>query len=311
MPEELLARNRHMDRETLQEAIDNQRYYLEQAKLTGKPWCHCPKKPHQYSEYVLLNRSMCEILETFNHANRPRDGAWIESLARDMRNGSYLQTEESLGIDINGDLYQGQHRIAAVRVADIDVPLYVTFQVPVIARFVVDSGMKRPTGQKLALLLGKDVVKDKATSICKSMMLGVNRGKRVTDSEIADFLLKYNEVIKWVGHYLRKERSDVQAAIAKAALWYGMDKITPFCERFQKVEGFEAEDPVRATYKWVNSIKGRRTALPVKIYRRVLHGVICFVHDRPCINLIERKKDVFEWGPNYTIPAKPTFADEE
>ena len=306
--------NAHAEEAMLAQAIANQRYYVEQAAKTGKPWFHHPKQAFQYSEFVFCTPQMAEELEDHNVDNRNKSLPYIEALARDMLNGRWLQTEESLGIDLYGIFYNGQHRstalITAARMAEksgvnfAGVPLYFTFQVPTAARYVEDSGRKRGAKQKLEYL-GAGKLTCQTTAVLRALMEGsVRSGRRVTESELGSFLVKHKETLDWVATAMPKTRSDVQAAIAKAALWYGKDKIEPFCKRFRDMVFTENNDPACTLYKYLVQIKGKGGVYGVTVYRKTIFAIEAFLGGRHVSKLYEREKDYFDWLPGWEVPVK-------
>lgn len=305
--------NSEMERKLMEEAIANQRHYLAQAAQTGKPWFHHPKNVFQYSEFVLTTTEMAEELEKHNVDNRNKSMPYIEALARDMLNGRWLQTEESLGVDLYGTFYNGQHRSAAVilaaKMAEKEgkpfngVPLYYTFQVPPSARYVEDSGRKRSAKQKLEYLGMK--LTNQTTAVLRAMMEGaIRKGRRVTDSELGSFLMIHKEAVDWATKAMPATRSDVQAAFAKAALWYGTEKLEAFCDRFRKVTFTKESDPANALYRYLNKIKHKPGIEGVVVYCKTVAAIDAFIHERPMSKIYEKGKDFFDWMPGWEVPAK-------
>lgn len=294
----------------LREAKDNQRYYLDQAKLTGKQWFHCPRTPNQYSEYVLISPEMAEAALPYNNNPRKRvKPRTIEAYARDMQAGRWLPTDESLSIDYNGEWYDGQHRLNAVIQSGASVVFYITWNSLIEARFGVDQGVVRSATEKLDLVLENNIG-TKLAAICRSMMRGISgAGTKWTDAEICQFASKHGPVIEWVAKACPGIRADVQAVIAKAALWYGVDRIEPFAKRLADVMFTCKDDPARRLYEFV--LQGKR-GVPTSglvVYRKALSAVYQEVRGRTIRALYERDKDIFEWAPGWTVP--PRNGDDE
>ena len=183
------------------------------------------------------------------------------------------------------------------------VPLYFTFQVPSSARYAEDSGKKRSTRQKLQYL-GFGKLTARTTATLRAMMEGSTRkGNRVTDSEIGDFLNKHGEIVNWAIHSLPSVRSDVSAALAKAALWFGKERVEPFCEHFRKMVFKEDNDPAGTLYKYLVQIKTKKGVYGVTVYRKTEFAIDAFIHGRKVSKLYEREKDWFDWLPGWEIPS--------
>ena len=299
----------------LKEAIDNQKYYIDQAAKTGKLWFMNPKRFLQYSEFVFCTPEMAEDLQQRNIANRNKTASYIDSLARDMFNGRWLQTAESISIDLYGIFYNGQHRIDALLLAAkmaqkagipfAGVPLYFTFGVPSSARYAEDSGIKRSTKQKLRYL-GFDQMTDQTTAVLRAMIQGATRkNSRITDSEIGVFYKKYEDVVQWATHSIAKPiRSDVHAALARAALWFGKEEFQPFCEHYKQMVFKEENDPAAVLYKYIVQIRGKTGVSGVTVYRKTNYALDAFLSDRKIFKLRERETDFFEWLPGWEVPTK-------
>lgn len=68
-----------------------------------------------------------EWLEERNIGNRPLSQHVVQRYAQDMRDGLWMLTHQGPAFATDGRLIDGQHRIAAVREADMDVPMHVTY----------------------------------------------------------------------------------------------------------------------------------------------------------------------------------------
>lgn len=83
------------------------------------------------------------ILEECNTANRPVRPGKVRQYANDMRNGEWKLTGEAIIFDENGDLADGQHRLAAVIEADVSVEFWVTMGVERDTRLYLNQGANR------------------------------------------------------------------------------------------------------------------------------------------------------------------------
>lgn len=86
-----------------------------------------------------------------NTNNRPLSRGQVEALARDIREGLWRQTHQGIAFDIEGNLADGQHRLAAIIEAETPIYLLVARGVPLDAKKVLDVGRKRTVGDMLAM----------------------------------------------------------------------------------------------------------------------------------------------------------------
>lgn len=100
------------------------------------------------------------VLQTRNPRNRPISVQFVERLSRDIRCGAFATTHQGIAFDENGDLLDGQHRLAAIVKANKPVLMAVTTGmasthklngVSVNTFELLDSGRKRGVGQMLTM----------------------------------------------------------------------------------------------------------------------------------------------------------------
>lgn len=278
------------------EAEANTSYYLSSSKLNGKPWYHCVKKSIQYSEFIMVSREMAEELKSsiwsVEEGNRKVKRMHVEALQRDIEGDRWLPTHESIAIDTNNQIGDGQHRINAFLNSKKDeVCFYVTFNVLPEAKFAIDSGSKRSSAEKLSMVVDKNWG-SKVTGFCRVIMRGLDKKVRFTDIEIAEFATKWQPVIDWVMNNLPKAPAEIQAAIGKMYIFYGPDLLIDFCDRYKNIRFTEEGDPAKALYVQVDRIKGARE---LKRYRLTLSALNALVTKRKVKQLRDVDNDIFDW----------------
>lgn len=73
----------------------------------------------------------------------------VAQYARDMKAGDWPLTGDTIKIDVNGKLIDGQHRVAAIALAEIDVEMFVAYDVDPAVMPVLDNGLTRKFGDVL------------------------------------------------------------------------------------------------------------------------------------------------------------------
>jgi hypothetical protein len=92
-----------------------------------------------------------ELLET-NTANRGLRLEAVHAYARDIAEGRWMVTGESIKIDWTGRLIDGQHRLAAVVEAGVPVSMLVISGLDPIVQRVIDVNVRRTAGDALRML---------------------------------------------------------------------------------------------------------------------------------------------------------------
>jgi hypothetical protein len=75
---------------------------------------------------TITPRWAAEVLENKNTRNIRFQKTWAEKLARDIKAGTFLLTHQGIAFDAEGILLDGQHRLAAVVMANKPVQMLVT-----------------------------------------------------------------------------------------------------------------------------------------------------------------------------------------
>jgi len=305
-PDPIIASARHKEM-IFREAAENRDFYLLKQMEDGEklPWFRYVRKESQYSEFVMLTTDMAKaLLEnvwTETEGNRKLK-VWLkDAYKRDIESDRWIPSDEAIGIDFNGVVYNGRHRMTALVESGKEWPFYVTFGCLEEAKFTVDSGAKRNSAEKLRLVIDTKLG-NRTTGFCKAIMKGLQSKVRYTETEIAEFAHKWQHLVAWVSTTLPGARAEVQAAIAKAYLWHGPDKIEPFAERLRDVKFTEDGDPARALYLALTKAKINRINVALVAYKKTLASVEATMTNKPLSRLYERDEDIFQWQEGWELP---------
>lgn len=93
---------------------------------------------------VLMTPQKAKQILSYNDGNRNLAPARVRRLSDDILKGLWIEdTGDFIKISINGNLLDGQHRLASIVKADISVRLWVCYNVPENAKTVIDTGRAR------------------------------------------------------------------------------------------------------------------------------------------------------------------------
>jgi hypothetical protein len=140
--------------------------------------------------------------------------------------------------------------------------------------------------------------------IANQMMKGCGNkltSKAGSDQEIDEFCKRYHKTIKYLEDTMPKTISvGVCGAVGKAILWYGMEEMQPFCERFTKRLYEGHDDPVHILRQWLILNSGRHTK---ETYRRTVTALRAYIRGAKYTNKCFKQAvdDLFEWEDNYTV----------
>lgn len=170
-----------------------------------------PAVSETVAEVVTISPGMAvEMLERNAH-NRPLKERIVAAYARDMRRGNWRMTGEAIKFDTNGDLADGQHRLAAIVKAKVPVTLLVVWGVPPEAQQVMDSGVKRSVNDNLTLngVKNSSILTAAArlalTEPAAGFIAATDRVASPTNSELLDFIEAHPDIHRAAdvarGHY--------------------------------------------------------------------------------------------------------------
>ena len=99
----------------------------------------------------LVTPEIAENLLAHNPKNRHLRKDYVKGLAAAMTNGTFLYNGESVIIDDEGNLLDGQHRLSAVVLSGTSHEMEVVRGVPCVARRTIDVGEKRSVADHLSM----------------------------------------------------------------------------------------------------------------------------------------------------------------
>jgi hypothetical protein len=311
--ERAMKRSEETRKEIWRVAEANRLHYnnLQEADMPKqqKPWFTYLKQRFQYAEFIMIDPDMAaallqsQELEDGTKSNRKIKPWLLEEYKRDLANGRWIPTDEGIGINLSQCLFNGQHRLTAIVETGISQPLWLTFNVLDEAKFVIDSGAKRTTAEKLQMVVNTKLG-NRTAGMVKALMRGMATKMTFSDTEIAEFATKWEDTIEWVRVNAPKLRAEVQAAIAKAYLWYGEDAIKPFCTRITTIQ-FDGEgDPAKALFVALQRAKINRMNTAGVAYCKALSAIDAELDGRTLQKLqgAKRDQDIFLWQPGWELP---------
>jgi hypothetical protein len=121
------------------------------------------------AELVVMTPIMAAALMKRNVTNRPIRERQVRKFALDMINDNWTVGTSGIGVDKNGDLADGQHRLLACIEANVAFTTWVFYGLEPEARDNIDTGAKRQLG---------DVLKMKGESYSTNLASTIHLGWR-------------------------------------------------------------------------------------------------------------------------------------
>lgn len=179
-----------------------------------------------------------------NSVNRKLSDSHVKRLAEDMELGRYQMTHQGVAFDWNGNLLDGQHRLAAIVKSGAQIRMLVTSGLPPKSMAVMDVDVKK---RSLANVLQIDGGIEKfgispriLQTVARAMYNGPHRRRPPSSAAMRAFAIKYVDPIAWACHQFATPgkgigRSAAVAAVARAYVFGKNRGIVTQVSRFAMV----------------------------------------------------------------------------
>ena len=173
-----------------------------------------------------------------NTHNRAINQGHAERLAREIRAGRWELTHQGIAFSAGGVLLDGQHRLWAIVMADVAVPMRVFFNEPARHIEYIDGGLARGAADRINLSdrFGRDIGR-KHLSTLRYMVRGLRPNQRLAYGDEADLLARHVAAIDFAHRHLKMTQrargvstSVTRAVVARAYYGVDHDRLAHFCE---------------------------------------------------------------------------------
>lgn len=237
-----------------------------------------PEKPS--ASVVFVTPEMADRWLKVNNAhNRKLNPKVVNTYARDMASGAWLLTGEGIKFSTEGNLLDGQHRLAAIVKTGATIPMFVMRGVAPEAQTVMDTGRKRTSADDLSIRGEKN-----STMLAATVRLALGIEANATDpnkyepthTEVRDFLAANPDIrsaVDFVKPYVR--RSDCPPAIAAYSYWVlgriDLFQAANFWIAMAEMANLKPGDPVIALSNRFAEVRRNRQTLPKNVYLSLIY----------------------------------------
>lgn len=207
----------------------------------------------------------------------------LEQFAASMRAGAWKMTGEAIKFNIYGELVDGQHRLSAVQLANVSVPMTVVRGVTAEAANVLDTGNARTAGDVLKIndVTGASAVVAAAAKLLVSyyegsLTPGAKSSRAVTSDRVLEFCQTHPDFVQMVeelqntvkgklyipGSYYhaaaylmaRADRDAMNEFTHKMANGIGMEEGSPLLTLRERMLSAKASREYHSAYTWISAI---------------------------------------------------------
>ena len=221
---------------------------------------------------VLLNVTP-ELASTWltncNTHNRKLVDAHVDRLAGEMRAGRWQLTHQGIAFSTNHVLIDGQHRLWAVVLSGVTVPMRVYFNEPPETLAVVDAVRPRTNDEIITLSGGIGTVTRAELATLRAMLAGLGSYNRMTSGKEAEKLSLYREAVAFAHDILPQSRfrgiatGVIHAVLARAFYSADHGKLRHVADVLQSGVGSEEMDqPIMLLFRFLVETATRHSGHP-------------------------------------------------
>lgn len=237
---------------------------------------------------VTVNQELVEDLLARNLNNRGVRETHIAYLITQIATDQYCLTNNGIGIDIHGELIDGQHRLLALRAAEYPrVPILIVWGLPPESRAIVDQGLRRTMADIFHFAFKKPHVTALTIAICRfwgTYKSGV-QSRKPTPTEMLEWYESLSPTFEGIVDLPNAHRlpSPVLAAICGERLANPDDeRYHLFTEKLVSGASLEENSPVLKLRNWLAAGKSGTGGASVQKERfeKTLGALRAYLEDR-------------------------------
>lgn len=249
---------------------------------------------------TITPQDAAKLLAKHNAHNRRLREPYVAQLSDEMRGDRWQETHQAIGIGADGDLIDGQHRLAAVVESGKPQRFLVVSGVPREAVAVIDSHSHRRTRDALRLVHGLETT-DRAVS-CAIYVDSRGELGHYTPAERVEVYLRHKKIVSRAEKIFDTtlpgiSRGNIMAVVARALATHTAAKVAPFCRLLVTGESRKRRDAIGVKLRDFLMTKvaghGSRGSMHVSSYKRTEYALHAWLKGDGGGNLHEAKEELF------------------
>lgn len=182
-----------------------------------------------------------------NVINRPLRPAYVKKLADEMKAGNWVDHHQAIGINCDGSVIDGQHRLQAIITSGTTQTFLVVREVPKKAIAVIDAHAHRSVKDGLKIVYNINAT-TRAVS-CAMYIDARGSARHLLPAARIDQFKKYQRLIERAERIFDTNipgvcRGNVLAVIARALATRTIEEIEPFCQLLITGESKRSRDRI-------------------------------------------------------------------
>lgn len=242
------------------------------------------KAPYTIEEEITPEKAEAYLAKM--PANRSLRQDHVEMLARDMKAGKWVLSNDSLAFNKKGEFIDGQHRLKAVIFSGVTVPMFVTYNLSEEAADTIDRNIPRTHGDMLTL--NHQIPRGRRVAAVARMLWFLEQDEvdfsmhtKTSVADIIDVTQRWRSEIEWGLDHVppRVEPGIPSGGAPTIAAFVFMRALAPsridrLAERFVKGEG---DGPVRAMRAVLVRDSAKTNRHPLHMLELMLRGIEAYL----------------------------------
>lgn len=247
-------------------------------------------------EIVTANKQLIDELLAKNTHNRNAKKSHVEYLRRQIREGTWVLTNQGVGVSVSGWIVDGGHRLEAIAAENYPPVQFVLVRgLPDAAQKYVDTHARRSMSDVLTLVF--DQTLNRHTVACLNIIWMVEtrfRTGKATPDQMIEKFEEYGAAIKEVCSVAGATRlqAPVFASLVFVLKSTGDKRVLEFCEQVVKGELLQTGDPALTLRNWLTNDGGNYGRMGQKErFYKTLSAVEAFLDGRSLSKLYARQPE--------------------
>lgn len=247
-------------------------------------------------EIVTATQEVVELLLATNTGNRQIRPSHRQYLRGVIDDGSYVLTNQGIGVDVDGVLIDGQHRLGAIALAGFPpVQLLIVYGLPRAARSAIDLGVKRTMGDLMHFAFNRPEATSVMIAICRfwgqEIIKGGRGTKKPTPHEMLEWytaLLPAMEQVLCIPAAAKLPAPVIAAICGRLMLAPGDPRPLQFIKQVLTGANLDANSPALRLRNWLVSTRNKGSGghvLQLDRYNKTSGALEAFLEDRPVMRL--------------------------
>ena len=205
-----------------------------------------------------------QLFETNFELNRRVNSTRLSQLIADMKAGRFIANGDTIRIDKNGKLIDGQHRLLAILATGIAVESVVVWDIDPKAVLTIDTGMARTAAHLLKMSGSEAPNASSMTAVARSVIMYQQDKTQPSKPEIADFAIAHEKEISHAVHLATPVTKVFKGGIGLyGCSAYVLNKVDPewsveFFAALSEGDSLLKGDPILALRNYL--VKSQRTS---------------------------------------------------